>query len=473
MHRTLQEGQVDLKLKSMSSQISELQASIQTFKESASSSVSDPSTQPATDSPPVEPSITVSEAPSTMIDDYIDDPMSDAVINFLNSQTFTNENGHSVISYGHPYTYTGSKSSPDAPSIPSVLEPLFQTLNELQAEQYYQKYPELKSKGTAPVLNSCLVNRYSGPDSFLSEHSDDEPTINPESSIFCISLGESCVVTYSDIFGKVDDQPVTCAPKSMYHMTRRSQQFFTHRIDKGAVTQGVRYSLTFRCVNWKNRNATCIIGDSNTGKLSFGTSKFNSFSELMPGKRFWAAQIDDVDPVTSCGYNNVVISVGINDLKERDVTCQRDIDRLYCKYKSKIRLIRQLNGKINIFVVPIIPTKNENFNRRARYFNYLIFNDLERCDLGVTSVVGLDSLLDGNGLLSERVSKQFDSNGRRDLLHLNDYGVRRLADMIKSSVFLKLNRGVDNRKGFRSPIGTQGTPSQRVASAGGTDGSQL
>ena len=135
--------------------------------------------------------------------------------------------------------------------------------------------------------------------------------------------------------------------------------------------------------------------------------------------------------------------------------------------------IRQLNAKANIFVVPILPTKNHELNRRAIYFNSLIFNDLEHSHLGVIHVLGLDSLLDDNGLLSERFSRQFDNNGRRDVLHLNESGVRRFAGMInKRAIFLRLNKGVDKRKGIRTPAGTQRTPPQRVASGVGTDGYQ-
>ena len=135
--------------------------------------------------------------------------------------------------------------------------------------------------------------------------------------------------------------------------------------------------------------------------------------------------------------------------------------------------IRQLNAKANIFVVPILPTKDHDLNRRAIYFNSLIFNDLEHSHLGVIHVLGLDSLLDDNGLLSERFSRQFDNNGRRDVLHLNESGVRRFAGMInKRAIFLRLNKGVDKRKGIRTPAGTQRTPPQRVASGVGTDGYQ-
>ncbi|KAL5257834.1 hypothetical protein ACHWQZ_G012691 [Mnemiopsis leidyi] len=125
------------------------------------------------------------------------------------------------------------------------------------------------------------------------------------------------------------EQAVNWKPGSLYWMTRKSQEFFTHRIDKGSIEQGTRYSLTFRCVNWKNRNSTAIIGDSNTGMLHFGTNKYKSFGELMPGQKFWAPLVEDINPETCCGYNNVVIQCGINNLKQDCMSNRENIDKLY------------------------------------------------------------------------------------------------------------------------------------------------
>ncbi len=420
--------------------------------------------------PPVRPANII---PASLFDEFVDETTADTITEYLSkSCTFNDENGHSVTSFGHPYSYIGSKATAETPAIPDVLQPIVDKINQIQADQFYDKYPDLKAKGVAPVINSCLVNRYNGTDSSLPEHSDNEIIIHPESSIFSISLGESCEIKFADMGSKTDNMTLKCSHRSLYQMTRKSQEFFSHRIEKGATGPGVRYSLTFRSVSWKNRNSTAIIGDSNTGKLAFGDSKFNSFSELMPGQRFWTAQISDIDPVSCCGYNNVVVSVGINDLKQSSVRYQQDIDQIYYEYKCKIKQIRQINAKSNIFVVPVLPTKNHDFNKRAIYFNSLIFSDLERSRLGVIHVLGLESLLDDNGLLSRRFSKEFDSNGRRDVLHLNENGVRRFAGMIKRSIFLKLNRGVDKRKGISAPDGTQRSPPRQVASPVGSDGYQ-
>ena len=107
-----------------------------------------------------------------------------------------------------------------------------------------------------------------------------------------------------------------CNSRSIYSMTRRSQEFYKHRIDSGSIcNSGTRYSITLRSVSFKNRNATCIIGDSNTGGLKFGTDPKKSFGHWLPGKQFYAPVINDINPYVSSGYPNVVVHCGIKVLK--------------------------------------------------------------------------------------------------------------------------------------------------------------
>ena len=137
-------------------------------------------------------------------------------------------------------------------------------------------------------------------------------------------------------------------------------------------------------------------------------------------------------------------------------------------------MIKKLNNRANIFVVQILPTKNQEFNRRALYFNSLIFRDLEQAGLGVTRVVGLDDFVDDNGLLSERVSKRYDRFGRLDMLHLNESGSRQFAMMIKKAVFTRLNRGADKRRrSTRTPGGGRRSTQFNAASLPGQDGCQV
>ncbi len=305
--------------------------------------------------------------------DFITEATSSDLTEFLASSTFASENGHSVLAFGAPYTYTGSKSCTSPPPIPDILQPIFDKVNELQKEVYLNKYPELRKANYAaqiPEINSCLVNMYNGPQSYLPLHADDEVTINPESSIFTLSLGSSCQVKFIENDSNTSTE-ITCPSQSLYHMTCRSQKFFKHCIEAGSIS-GTRYSLTFRSVNWKNRNSTCIVGDSNTGLLRFGSNKRSSFGELMPGCKFWAPHIQSIEPQLCAPYSNAVILCGINDIKQPDVKCERDIKNLCDLLMLKVKQIKLLNSKCSIYVCPLLPTKDFNLNKRVNLFNKLI-----------------------------------------------------------------------------------------------------
>ena len=470
-HRTLQEGQVDEKLKVMNRQLDELKTSVEQLKNAPPPPVQQtPNTPPQVIlSEPVTLTTPSSIKPATYTEEFIDATVVSSITEYLSSEgDFKEENGHSVQLFGHPYSYTGSKATSTEPEVPEPLKPIFEKLNQLQAEQFFAKYPDLKGKVTAPVLNSCLVNRYSGMESLLPEHSDNETTIHPESSIFTVSLGEKCQITFADKQSKSDVLTLTCDTGSLYSMTRRSQEFFSHRIDRGSVGDGVRYSLTFRSVNWRNRNSTLILGDSNTCKLTFGSDKRNSFGELMPGQQFYAPTLEKVDEVVSlcCGYNNVVFSCGINDLKHRNVTQKSDIDNIFQEYCRTISNIRRLNSKTNLFIVPILPTKSNEYNRKALYFNSRIFRDLDKLGLGVIHVDGIQGFVDSSGLLSQVLSRQFDRYDRIDLLHLNNTGVRRFAGLIKRAVFSRLTRGAEKRNGTSTPTRRRTGSPQNAAGLG-------
>ena len=375
--------------------------------------------------------------------DYIDNDAANELTSFLNSCDFKQENGHSVASFGEPYVYTGSKSSQNVPPIPEELKFLFEKLNALQTELYAAKYGS--ETQNSPCINSCLINRYEGSASILPRHSDREVTIDPESSIFTVSIGSSCDIKFIER-ATGSETLLNCPNRSMYHMTRRSQENFDHMIERGSIESGVRYSLTFRCVSWKNKNATCLLGDSNTGLLRFGSDKRGTFGELMPGRKFWAPRIKDVDPVSCMGYSNVVLLCGINDVRHPDVESENDVAECYAELKRKVKQIQLLSPSTRaVFVCPLLPTKNLQLNGKVNTFNRLIHFDLVPACKGVVCVEGFMRFA-RNHLLADELSKQFDRFGRQDTLHLNKSGTRVLAGLIKHSVFLRLNGGVDRRR---------------------------
>ena len=234
---------------------------------------------PSTLNEPILPPLVHNESHITDLQTNFIDPATSAnIITFLesNSHNFDTENGNSVLAFGALYSYNGSKllskSGNTPPVIPDPIKPLLERINDIQTELYYKNHPEHKRQNISayvPRINSCLENRYEGPNGYLPLHADNEVTIDPESSIFTVSLGESCMVKFIEQDSEKSYE-IECPPLSLYHMTRKSQDHFRHCINEGSITQGTRYSLTFRSVNWTNRNSTCIVGDSNTGFLGLG-----------------------------------------------------------------------------------------------------------------------------------------------------------------------------------------------------------
>ncbi|KAL5260957.1 hypothetical protein ACHWQZ_G005622 [Mnemiopsis leidyi] len=363
---------------------------------------------------------------------------------FFDSCSFKPESGHSVMSFGSPYQYTGSKSSSNVPPIPDILKPLLERINNVQSELYRSLYPDQPFL-TPPEINSCLVNKYQGSDSFLPRHADREMTIHPESSIFTISLGQSCDVTFTEReSGTESSHP--CPDRSLYIMSRRSQEVFDHEIEKGSMPAGTRYSLTFRCISWTHNNSTCLIGDSNTRFLRFGSNKRGTFGEQMPGQKFWAPKLKDIDPVSCMGYSNVVLLCGINDIKESQIQCESDVADCYTLLKQKIKQIKLLSPCTKaVFVCQLLPTKDLTLNRKVNDFNRLIHFDLFPSCKDVEYVEGFRQFV-CNRVLAAELSMHLDRHGRFDMLHLNRAGARVLASLIKQSVFLRVHGGVDKRR---------------------------
>ena len=163
----------------------------------------------------------------------------------------------------------------------------------------------------------------------------------------------------------------------------------------------------------------------------------------MPGKRVGRFTIEELDARDSIAYSNVVVMCGINNLKQPSIRNNCDVRACFDTLCCKIREIQQLNGRASVFICPILPTKSHDLNRRAKFFNHLIFTELLPCNLSLMLVTGFGDFLDQNGLLAG----EFANQNPRDHLHLNySRGAAVLASCIKSAIFLRLNGGVDKRK---------------------------
>ena len=368
-----------------------------------------------------------------IVENYITDIEEGELMNFLENEDFTEEGNRSTIQYGQHYRYMGSKTSPKP--IPDIINNIMSRLNTEFATSNPQKQFHYE-------LNSCLVNRYAHGHETLPEHSDNEGDINKLSSIFTISLGSPRTLHFRDIASN-EVSEIKCQGRSMYHMTRASQEFFKHSIkEETAGDLGVRYSLTFRSVHWSNFNSTVLVGDSNFGPIHFGTGR-GKMGQATPGVRLWAATVDDIDPLSCVGFRNVVVMEGTNNLKSDEMD-DEGIRELYKRYKTKLAQIRRYNPRCKLIVCPVLPTKSHKINRKINMFNRFLFSDLSQCNLKVLVVDGFMTFLDkSTNLLRNSLAKPDAS----DILHINGRGVGALVKLIKNCIFTSrdYNRLVGSR----------------------------
>ena len=289
---------------------------------------------------------------------------------------------------------------------------------------------------------------YKGPTSYIPPHCDDERSIHPESSIFTISMGKEVKIKFSDLHGQADHEHLA-KDGSLYSMTRQSQGFYKHSIDKNPswAANDLRFSITFRSVHWRNNNSTLLVGDSNTGGLKFAKFGGDSSSELkgtfgnaMPGKRVEAFTINDLDPVKCVGYNNIVIHCGVNSIRDPSIVSNDEVRNTYVDFKSKINQFTAMNKRSRIYVNTLLPTKTVECNKKIEYFNKLLVTDLIKTFKNIRINNFYTKFTDVRGQLSRPLSRDTNASGQPDNLHLNDDGLRLLSVNIKRAIFESKNQ---------------------------------
>lgn len=346
---------------------------------------------------------------------FIDESTSDEIIEYFNniSPDFTKLNGRSVLSFGEPYPYVGAPKAKPAP-IPQILQKLVSKVED--------SYPNSE-------INSCLINMYTGGSSFLPEHSDDEPVIKPESNIFTITIGNKCDIKFRNRF--TNDVETMCPENgSLYVMSRPSQNIWTHKIDKNPTISEetyTRYSITLRSVSNNYKSSTIILGDSNTKYLKFGNDK-GSFGSKMPGRRMETFHIGDITPLSCLGYQNIIVHVGINDIRDRSPgrkgsdPAPSDIKGHFMRLKERVELIQLLCPQSSLIVSSVLPTKLHILNYRAEIFNRLLHNYVYNDN------PGLRIINHKQFMLNDSLNAEYGCyKNTQDVLHLGKLGIRQLA----------------------------------------------
>lgn len=93
--------------------------------------------------------------------------------------------------------------------------------------------------------NGILVNRYDGGDNYISDHSDNEKSLDI-GGVVAISYGAVRKFRIRDKLTKKIVLDIPTTHNSIIHMGGDFQKEFTHGIPVEKTVKGVRYSLTFR-----------------------------------------------------------------------------------------------------------------------------------------------------------------------------------------------------------------------------------
>ena len=362
------------------------------------------------------------------IENFITCTTHDELSSYLSEHTFTGNSEYAI-------TYSQSDQNGDNTNkpFPTYISTIMNNINAL-----------IETEGANYKLNSCKVFRFDEHSS-LSMHSENDSLINPESDIFTLSLGSPRTITFRDKFSGIESTHVADSG-SLHAMSRNLQNFFTHCIREDSLNNGTNYSLVFKCVSNNFKNSTCIIGDSNTKGIKFGVGK-GTVGERYPGKQVYSPVIENMDPVVCASYHNVILSSGVNDIRQPNIKDYSDIKQIYSQFKSNVSCIQKLNPGARIFVVPVLPTGSEALNVKVVVYNRLMMRDLPQAFYSVSIVEDVPRFLDNNRNILRR--SLFRNHG--DILHIHAAGHGLLVRLIKNSIFNR-NKGVVDGRSYSSSL---------------------
>ena len=224
---------------------------------------------------------------------------------------------------------------------------------------------------------------------------------------------------------------------SIYKTSVKSQHYWSYGVDRPKSSEGsVTYFLSFRSIHRNHQNSTVIIGDSNTRNISFHNTNQKHRSDLgkdIRGKKVKAFTIDQIGPYEPIGYKNIIVQVGVNNLKRKYANEYGivDIDATFDAWLRKIISIKQMCPMSHIIISPVMPTKIGDINNRAKQINQRIFSCINK----FWNSLGFDLFLGDNGLLDDNMGRYFNAvTGRRCRIHLGRLGISRLSLMIREAV---------------------------------------
>ena len=141
--------------------------------------------------------------------------------------------------------------------------------------------------------------------------------------------------------------------------------------------------------------------------------------------------IKDIKPEACCGFKNIFVHCGINDIKQQEVNSPQKVHQKFDELKAKIEQILVLCPDSKLFVSPIMPTKSPRWNRRALDFNQKLF---EYCNQtgNKFSTLDFNDFCDAHGNLRDDFGKYYHPS---DQLHLGSKGINAFVKVVRQKVF--------------------------------------
>ena len=102
-----------------------------------------------------------------------------------------------------------------------------------------------------PTINSCLVNKYSDENDFISPHQDTPLSFGKYPTIIGLSVGDSRTLKLKRIVNSKTKPTnnhimIELNHGSIFILAGSTNHYFTHEIEKTKERKQTRYSLTFR-----------------------------------------------------------------------------------------------------------------------------------------------------------------------------------------------------------------------------------
>ena len=364
----------------------------------------------------------VCEPTSACRQNVVPEDLKTRLMAFCQTLTYEKEGGHGAAPFGEQYKYKKPYKNFATNLADRVTRPIPEIVMELIGTML-DEFPELAG------VNQCLINEFIGNECYLVEHEDNEGVICPLSSIFTWSMGDEAEILFNPKGHEGKAQSLSPQDGSLYVMSRKSQDLWTHRIDKseGRDSTFRRYSITLRTVGTQFTRSTVVIGDSNTEHLNFGIGP-RSFGFNMPGQRIKAAKIADINPLDCTGYSNVILHTGLNDLKPY----RANIPALAEELINKVEIIRTICPKARVTVNPILPTMLHSINAKAMEFNAIIANYIDSFPSNnkLKQLNCRDFLDESSNLMKEDLRRY----RRKDDFHIGSNGYFLLSKLIRERV---------------------------------------